>query len=145
MDPNLSAALAILAFVGLWIGASILMARGNWSALAQSYRLTGPFAGVRWKAQDIAYVGGEGYENGLIVGTDSRGLYLASAWVFRAGHPPLLIPWSNISATVQEGFLSTSIVFHFRAVPSVPLRMSESLGRRIAAAADRSWPGLAEG
>jgi hypothetical protein len=136
MEPNLSVALAVLAFVGLWIGASVLMARGNRATLAQSYRFTGTFHGKRWRRQD-ADVGSEQYWYGVTVGVNSDGVYLAMMWLGRAGHPPLFIPWSDISTTVQEGFLSTSMVFHFRPVPSVSLWMSESLGQRIAAAA--SW------
>jgi hypothetical protein len=36
--------------------------------------------------------------NGLIsIGTDSSGIYLSVFFIFRAGHPPLFIPFEDIS------------------------------------------------
>jgi len=141
MDPNLSAALFCLAFVGLWIGVSFVMARGNWASLAGAYRYFGAFPATRWRYQD-GDVGSEGYENGLTVGADSDGLYLAVVFLSRAGHPPLFIPWTEVSAHTEERFLSTFMVLHFRSVPTVRLRVGEALGRRIAVAAGSSWPGV---
>jgi hypothetical protein len=141
MDPNLSVALFCFAFVGLWIGVSFFTARGNWAALAGAYRYRGTFPSSRWHRQD-GNVGSEGFENGLTVGADSEGLYLAIVFLFRAGHPPLFIPWTDVSVRTEERFLATFMVFHFRSVPSVPLRVGESLGQRLAVAAGRSWPGL---
>jgi hypothetical protein len=143
VDPNLSVALFCLAFVGLWIGASIFLARGNWTALAGAYRFAGELPAGYWRCP-VGHVGSESYENGLTIAADSEGLYLAVVFLFRAGHPPLFIPWSEISANTEQRFLSTYAVFHFRSAPTVPLCVNESLGRRIALAAAGSWPGLSQ-
>src|SRR5262249_2975039 len=130
----LFAALFGLAFVGLWIGVSFFTARGGWAALAGAYRYAGAFPATRWRGQD-GDVGSEGFENGLTVGADAEGLYLAVVFLFRAGHLPLFIPWTEVSVRREERFLTTFLVFHFRSVPTVPLRVGESLGQRIAVAA----------
>jgi hypothetical protein len=141
MDMNVAGILFCLAFVGLWVGMSFFMARGNWAALAGAYRYSGASPAARWRSQD-GDVGSEQYDNGLTIGADAVGLYLAVSFPFRAGHPPLFIPWTEISVSKEERFLSTFTVFYFRSAATVPLRVDESLGRRIVATAGRSWPGL---
>jgi hypothetical protein len=141
MDMNVAVALFCVAFVGLWVGMSFITARGNWAALAGAYRYSGAWPLGRWRHQD-GDVGSEQYDNGLTIGADANGLYLAIVFLFRAGHPPLFIPWTEISVRRQERFLCAYAVFHFRSVPTVPLRVGESLGRRIVAAAGPAWPNL---
>ena len=78
---------------------------------------------------------------GLTVGADAKDLYLAVLFLFRIGHPPFFIPWTDISVTLTKRLVFTYLEFHFRRVPEVPLWVSERLDRRLAAAAGRSWPG----
>ena len=40
-----------------------------------------------------------GYKGALKVGTAPQGLYLAVWPILRLGHPPLLIPWAEISGS----------------------------------------------
>jgi hypothetical protein len=120
---------------------SFFTARGDWAALAGAYRYRGAWPTTRWRFQD-GDVGREQYENGLTMGVDANGLYLAIVFLFRAGHPQLFIPWSEISATEEERFQTSYTVFHFRSAPTVPLRVGQALGRWIVAAAGPSWPNL---
>ena len=38
------------------------------------------------------------YNNVLTVGADSEGLFLVPFFLFRVGHPPLFVPWAEITA-----------------------------------------------
>ena len=40
---------------------------------------------------------GANYNNCLTIGVDTAGLYLSPLFFFRIGHPPLFIPWTEIS------------------------------------------------
>src|SRR5262249_25216809 len=68
---------------------------GGWSALAAHYRTRAPFAGKRWRMQSITMHGWVGYNGGVTVGANADGLYLAMPML--VGHPPLFIPWTDLS------------------------------------------------
>lgn len=134
--------LFILGFVGLWIGVSILLARiGGWSTLADVYRSSEAFEGNRWRFQSAQMRWGVNYNGILTVGANTRGLYLAVGLLLRAGHPPLFIPWTDISVRPERGRWFAAMEFRCRRAPAIPIRISEGLGRRIVAAAGHWWPG----
>jgi hypothetical protein len=132
--------LLFVAFVGLWIGISLLIARlGGWATLATFYRLSGPFSGDCWRFQSGEFRWKMGYNNCLTIGANPTGLYLSVFFLLRFGHPNLFIPWADISVTASKrGFLSIYTEFRFRQAPMIPFRVSERLEQRIAKAAGHS-------
>ena len=72
---------------------------------------------------------GTNYGNCLTVGAGYQGLYLSVLFLFRSGHPPLLIPWSDISVRTEKGRWFSWTEFRFSRAPSIPLRVSERLGQ----------------
>jgi len=126
----------------VWVGALHLLARvGGWASLARVYRLEDSFAGDRWRFQSGQMRWATNYGSILTVGANRRGLYLAVFLPFRFGHPPLFIPFADISAGTMRGRAFAHYELGFRRVPGIPFRVSERLGRRIATAAGPSWPG----
>ena len=88
------------AFVGLWIGVSLSVARlGGWATLATFYCFSGSFNGDCWRFQSGELRWKIGYNNGLTVGANPTGLYLSVFFLFRLGHPDLFVPWADISVT----------------------------------------------
>jgi len=135
-----------LFFAGMWVATCFLIARlGGWSALAAAYAAAGPFEGRLWRFRSGALRRLSGYNGCLTVGAGKRGLYLAVMLLFRAGHPPLFVPWSDITVTTETDrlfFLKYSFVqFRFAHVPDVPLRLPEKLAREIAGALGMVPPG----
>ncbi|MBZ5599527.1 MAG: hypothetical protein LAN83_14545 [Acidobacteriia bacterium] len=113
----------------------------GWSALAQRFRLTSSFLGQRSSFQSARMRWGANYGSCLTVGADASGLYLAVMFIFRTGHPSLLLPWHEVS--VQRRW---KMVF-FRYVEltlgreeQIPFRISGRLADRIQAAAGANWP-----
>ncbi len=131
------------AFVGLWIGISLLVARlGGWATLATFYRLSGSFNGDCWRFQSGEFRWKMGYNNCLTVGANLTGLYLCVFFLFRFGHPDLFIPWADISVTPgKRGFLSIYTEFRFRQARMIPFRVNERLAQQIMKSAGNSWPG----
>jgi hypothetical protein len=80
------------------------------------------------------------YGSCLTVGATPRGLYLAALFIFRIGHPPLFMPWTDISIGEQRGWWFNYVVLRFRRAPSIPLQVSEQLGRCLADRAGPAWP-----
>lgn len=126
----------------LWAGVSFLISLiGGWFELGRTYRTRQPFDGQVWKFQDAQFRLIAGYHNVLSVGVNSEGLYLSVFLPFRFGHPPLLIPWQDISVRPGRYLWFRVYRFEFRQVPSVHLRLREKLGKKIQAAAGPVWPG----
>jgi len=119
----------------VWVGVTLLLGfLSGWVSLAGEYRTSKPFSGDWWGLKS-AYMGPLGplgsMRNCLNIGANQAGLYLSVFFVFRPGHPPLFIPWDDITVEDEKGIFFRNMVFHFRRVPSVLLRVRESLGREI--------------
>ena len=97
-------------------------------------------SGERWRFQSAQLRWKIGYNNCLTVGASPEGLSLSVMFILRFGHPPLFVPWGDISVNVIKGFFYPVLEFRFQQVPTIPLRVSERLGQKIRASAGPSWP-----
>lgn len=79
------------------------------------------------------------YNGVLHLGADPIGLHLSLAPGFGFGHPPLYIPWSEITATAERRRLAGAVRFGFRRQPSVPLRVARRLAEQLQAASDGAF------
>jgi hypothetical protein len=69
-----------------------------------------------------------GYNNVLWVSSNRQGLHLAMLFLFRFGHPPVFIPWSEIEVRPERRFLG----FRFRTLvlgreSRIPLMLKEKI------------------
>ena len=134
--------LLILVILAFWVSISYGIAHiGGWFKLARFYRFSGTFLGDRWRFQSAQMRWKIGYNNCLTVGANPEGLYLSVMFILRFGHPPLFVPWGDISVSVIKGFFYPALEFRFQQVPVIPLRVSERLGQKIKESARTSWPG----
>lgn len=134
-----------LAFAALWCGIIFLISRmGGWSSLAQRYQHVGSFDGYRKRFVTGAVTGGPflgfpcNYGNCLTLGADSHGLYLAVFPLFRPGHPPLFVPWPDVTVKPAKGWFSTYADFSFAQVPRLRLRIAFPVARELISAAGRA-------
>ena len=119
----------------------------GWWRLSRHYRASSPFEGVRFQMR-TGHLGWSNYGNCLTVGVNGDGLRLSVFFLFRPGHPPLFISWSDVNVTFTKGWIFRYCDLRFSQAPHLRLRVFESLGREIAAAANQSWDAsdaLAEG
>lgn len=124
-----------------WAGSALLASHmSGWASLAEAYRLTGEFPAQRWSFQSAAMRWYANYGSCLTVSADSEGLYISVLAIFRIFHPPLFVPWSEIS--VRRGRILWSRVVEFRLGRelAIPFRVCEKLATRLRASAGRSWP-----
>jgi hypothetical protein len=132
-SPALIAAISLagpVLFALIWVGVVNLLAWiGGWSRLAQDYRSYDDFGGALWRFQ-YGWFGGVRYKGVLTFGTDAKGLYLSVLVLFRPGHPPLLVPWRDLSIASSD---SDWIVLRFRATPGVTLKLGRQLGEKLLA------------
>jgi hypothetical protein len=132
----------VLYVICLWLAVSFTISLiGGWFELGRVYRASGPFHGERWRFQDAQFRLIGSYRNVLSVGANAEGLYLSVFFPFRFCHPPLFIPWRDISAKPVRYFWYRMYRFEFRQAPSVHLRLKEKLVKKIQGAAGSAWPG----
>jgi hypothetical protein len=76
---------------------------GGWFSLAKVDRTRLPLDGAKWRMQSGKMRWLTNYNNVLTIGISPEGLYLASIFLFRFMHPPLLVPWSEIGVRRKKG------------------------------------------
>jgi hypothetical protein len=130
--------LAIVVFdVILYCGILAAAARmSGWTALAQKYRATKPFEGIRWHFQHAQMRWLTNYSGVLNIGANSDGLYLAPMLLFRFGHARLFIPWAETRIEMKKSFWSGKYMeICFPEMPGLVIRLTERLAQKIAATA----------
>lgn len=96
----------LIGFVVIGLAVMFLIAMlGDWDILARNFRAHHKPGGAFYYMQSVG-IGTSSYRNMLTVGITSEGLYLAVFFPFRLFHPPLLIPWSEITEVHENKFLS---------------------------------------
>lgn len=117
----------------LWVLMCRLVARiSGWAALAESYAAQADATGKVLRFQSGSFRWSSNYTGMLNVGADTSGLRLSVIAVFRPGHAPLSIPWSDIRAE-PHGVFTPAVRLTFSREPKCPLFISRTLAQRIAA------------
>ena len=133
----------VIYFIALWALVSYLVGLlSGWIALSRRFRDSGAFYSYQWPFQSVRMRTLWGnYNNCASFGADEAGLYMAVFPLFRIGHPPLFIPWSEIR--VLSG--NRGLIFKKRKLllgrhELIPLLVSVSLTEKLKEAAGQVWP-----
>lgn len=120
-------------FVAVWIGSMYLIAfAGGWRDLARVYRSDLPMElAHEWRNRGGQMRNTTRYNGCLNLGANSIGLRLSLWSLFRPGHPPLFIPWTDIQATPVRGMFFEMLEFSFARVPGVTLKVRRELGEEV--------------
>ncbi|MFQ5592000.1 MAG: hypothetical protein ACE5HE_12610 [Phycisphaerae bacterium] len=105
----------------------------GWRSLAREYRATAPFQGRRFHFCSAQFGAWVGYNGSFTPGADHSGLFVAVWPIFRIGHPSLLVPWSEIHASVEKRRWVTVVLLRFAKLPSARVRITFRLAERLAA------------
>lgn len=113
----------------LLVGAFNSLASG-WRLLAARFAYSPEFRGRSWNWQSgqLRWVR---YRNCLTLGANRDGLYLAILALFRFRHPPLHIPWKEITITPKRSFFRQGMEFRLGGEEGVPLWVSAALAERL--------------
>ena len=104
----------LVAFALFWTFVTFVVSLLGWRSLAAEYRATAPFRGPT-RSWESGYVGFARYNTVLTVGADPAGLSLSVFPLFRAGSPPLFIPWEDVVQVRRERkWFATLVVFGLR-------------------------------
>jgi hypothetical protein len=139
--PSLFVAIFPFYFVTLWllVGA-IISYVGGWFSLSKCYSTRVPFNGAKSGMQSGRMRWLANYNNVSTMGASQQGLYLASMFLFRFMHPPLLVPWSEIKVRRNKGWVFEYVTFTMGHELAVPLRIREKLAAKLRESAGNGWP-----
>jgi hypothetical protein len=85
--------------------------------------------------------GGVHYNGALKMGGDVGGFYLTSIFLFRLGHPPLFIPWTEIGVGKSRWLdFYLPVTLTLGRAEQVPFRISRRTARKLRVAAGTAWP-----
>jgi len=141
MDPSDSPLLVIAFFVVIWVVVSFVISKvSGWANLAGNYSSPNPFEGRCWRFQSAQMRWMSNYNNCLTVGANQQGLYLSIFIIMRIGHPPLFIPWRDISVTRKKIFWFRMVELGIGRETRLPFRIREKLANLLREAAGKSWP-----
>ena len=131
--------------VCIWILVPIIIARvGGWALLAKVYLAQGSntLDGESWKFQSIQIRWATNYNNCVTVRVNPLGLGFSVIFLFRIDHPPLLIPWSDITVhrVKRSRFFPSLVELRFRLAPSIPIKVNNKLFSKIQVSSDQYCP-----
>lgn len=130
----------IIGFTSIWIIVSALISYlGGWWLLSQYYQSRPSNIRKKWFFQTAAMRFMTGYGNCLNIGVTDQGLSLSVLFIFRFGHPPLLIPWEDIRVEKFNSWMMKGVKLTFNKVPNVPLILRKRLARNINDEIDGKW------
>ena len=134
------ATLFLIAFTALWILMCIAFSMwGGWSQLTDRYRGTLSKAKAKWRFESASMRRMAAYPGCLKFSVGREGLGISILFLFRVGHPPLLIPWTDITTHTSESRIIKKVRLEFAKEPNVPLTISLKLARRIRDASTAYW------
>jgi hypothetical protein len=125
-------------FPTFWCFVVLLIARmSGWAKLAEYYQTSDAPIGPTWRFESALMRWTSRYGNVVTLSAETQGLRIALFPLFRPGHPPLLVPWGEISATPASFrvLFWTPMELRFARAPDIPFCIRESTFHRIQEAA----------
>ena len=131
----------LLLFAIFWtLLINVIALASGWKLLAKRFRAQQPFSGPVWKWQYAVFRRFCGYNGCLIAGADPMGLFLNVMLSFRPGHPPLFIPWTEITLPHRPWRPDEWVDFILGSNERIPFKIRGKLASRLQANAGTSWP-----
>jgi len=130
-------AFAVFAWVTMFTLTSHI---GGWATLAGQYRASETFTGSRWQFEKAQMRWLIGYNHCLTIGADPRGLYVSMFFPFRIAHPPLFIPWRDISFVSRKFLWVKGVELRLGRENIIPFRISDRLAQKLKSAAAGGMP-----
>ncbi|HXW90298.1 MAG TPA: hypothetical protein VEK33_07105 [Terriglobales bacterium] len=80
------------------------------------------------------------YNHALTLGANREGLYLASMFLVRFMHPPLLIPWREIKVRRSRPWFLEYVTFTLGREAAIPVRIRAKVADKLKNEAGNDWP-----
>lgn len=104
---------------------------GGWRRLAEAYGANSfGVNGTRFRFRSGRF-GPVDYNSSLVFEAGPRGLSFAVFFLFRPGHAPFAVPWSDLRFTSTKRWFMRAVEVSFARVPGVSLTLSRGLAERL--------------
>lgn len=128
---NVAFILPFVLLIPMWVGISHLLARiSGWHRLATVYRAS-ESAGGKSCGLCSGSFGVVSYRNCLLVTLHPSGLHICVLFFFRLAHPPLFIPWSDITISPTKFLWWGGVRLHFAQCPRVFFSTAGPLAKQL--------------
>ena len=125
-----------LIFLGMWVFTCFTLSIfSEWRFLSKQYPCNGKFDGEKFSFRTMK-IGGVNYSYCVTFGVNRTELYLGIMFLFRIGHKPIKVPFSQMKGKKQEGAFFTYVIL---SINSVDIRISQKLAERIVTASNGAW------
>ena len=123
-------------FLGMWVFTCFTLSIfSEWRFLSKQYPCNGKFDGEKFSFRTMK-IGGVNYSYCVTFGVNRTELYLGIMFLFRIGHKPIKVPFSQMKGKKQEGAFFTYVIL---SINSVDIRISQKLAERIVTASNGAW------
>ena len=130
-----------IVFPVIWIAVCIFLSRlSGWHQLAQKYPRIDFVSGEKWRFRSAKLRHSVGYNGCVNFVANREGLGISIFFIFRVGHPPLFIRWTDITVSREKQFFRKLIRFKAGRDFPIPILVQESLGHKILEAAGQYLP-----
>lgn len=133
---------AILApsmIVGWFVMLAGIAIVGGWQTLARAYPSEDQVWGSEWGGQSVGLRGWCGYNGCVRVTAAEQGLRLAVMLFVRPAHPPLFLPYAEMTIE-RRGRLLRQARIRMNQAPNIAIDISAKLADRIGDEIGESWP-----
>ncbi len=131
--PLIGMGIGLASTLAFWIPLCFFLAGlSGWKRFAKHYAVNRPFTGKSFHFQSVQFRGWFGYNGCLSAGADVFGIRLSVWTLFRAGHPPLYVPWKDVSVSFGKVWWIPTAEFRFSGEPSISVLVRRSLAEKLA-------------
>lgn len=136
-DTDLLYLFPVIAISVWWTVMFFLSRFGGWSVLAEAYATDEDFDGAKAHLQSLSFTRfglPANYNNIVTVGADASALRLSTYLLFRPFHPPLKIPFADITVETKKALIFETAQLCASRAPGVRIGISKSRAAWIAGA-----------
>lgn len=131
----------IVFFPILWVAISFVLSRiSGWHELGEKYSRINFVSGEKWRFRSARLRHSVSYNNCVIFVANREGLGISIFFLFRFGHPPLFIPWTDISIQKETKFFRKALCFMVGREFPIPIMVYKNLGNKILSVAGQNPP-----
>jgi hypothetical protein len=125
----------------IWIAICIFLSRmSGWHKLAEKYPRIDFISGEKWRFRSAKLRYSVGYNSCVNFVANREGLGISIFFIFRVGHPPLFIRWTDIEISKETKLFRNVIRFTVGRDFPIPILVHKSLGHKIMEAAGQYLP-----
>lgn len=126
-------------FISIWVFVSFLLSvAGGWRNLGKIYLADGAFDGKKWYFQSLK-MGVVNYNSCVNIAANENSLYISVLPIFRIGHPPLNIPFSELQGKEYKGWIFRYVIIHTDKAKGTNIKLFKKQADRVEHLAKSRW------